>query len=62
MRKRIEARQHAVIVVAEGAGQHLFASERGECDASGNRKLQDIGVCLRDRIASYFKRPASPST
>jgi 6-phosphofructokinase 1 len=55
LRKRIEARQHAVIVVAEGAGQHLFAGQREEYDASGNRKLQDIGVFLRDRIAGYFR-------
>ena len=55
LRKRIAARQHAVIVVAEGAGQHLFACESGECDASGNRKLQDIGVFLRDKISQYFK-------
>ncbi|MEI8374496.1 MAG: ATP-dependent 6-phosphofructokinase [Planctomycetota bacterium] len=55
LQKRIVARQHAVIVVAEGAGQHLFASESSECDASGNRKLQDIGVLLREKISRYFK-------
>jgi 6-phosphofructokinase 1 len=55
LRKRIEARRHAVIVVAEGAGQEYFACEKGDCDASGNRKLQDIGVFLRDKIAQYFK-------
>ena len=55
LQKRIEARRHAVVVVAEGAGQHLFACESGECDASGNRRLQDIGVFLRDRISQYFK-------
>jgi len=55
LRQRIEARRHAVIVVAEGAGQHLFACESSECDASGNRRLQDIGVFLRDKISQYFK-------
>lgn len=55
LRKRIEARQHAVVVVAEGAGQHLFAAEKDERDASGNRKMHDIGVYLRDKIAAYFK-------
>jgi 6-phosphofructokinase 1 len=55
LRKRIEARRHAVIVVAEGAGQHLFDSACDDCDASGNRKLQDIGVFLRERILQYFK-------
>ena len=29
LQKRIAARRHAVIVVAEGAGQHLFACENG---------------------------------
>ena len=27
----------------------------GECDASGNTKLADIGVYLKDRITQYFK-------
>jgi 6-phosphofructokinase 1 len=55
LQKRIKARQHAVIVVAEGAGQHLFACESGDCDASGNRKLQDIGVFLREAISRHFQ-------
>ncbi len=60
LQKRIAARRHAVIVVAEGAGQHLFACEKDECDASGNRKLHDIGVFLRDRISQYFKAAGIP--
>jgi 6-phosphofructokinase 1 len=60
LQKRIEARRHAVIVVAEGAGQHLFSQEAAECDASGNRKLQDIGVFLRDKISAYFKTVGIP--
>jgi 6-phosphofructokinase 1 len=55
LQKRIEMRQHAVIVVAEGAGQDLFASE-GEKDASGNVKYKDIGIYLKDSIKSYFKK------
>lgn len=55
LHKRIEARQHAVVVVAEGAGQHLFAGARDERDASGNPRPHDIGVYLRDRIADYFR-------
>lgn len=38
--------------MAEGAGQQLV-SQAGH-DASGNKKLGDIGIYLRDRIASYF--------
>ena len=54
LRKRIEQRHHAVIVVAEGAGQELFAAT-GERDASGNVKYGDIGLYLRDAIKAYFK-------
>jgi 6-phosphofructokinase 1 len=52
--KRLERRGHAVILVAEGAGQKLV--ERGdEVDASGNIKLLDIGVYLKQRIGQYFR-------
>jgi len=54
LEKRLEARHHAVIVVAEGAGQDLFNST-GEHDASGNVKFNDIGIYLRDAIKEHFK-------
>ena len=54
LKKRLEQRSHAVIVVAEGAGQDLFAST-GERDASGNVKFVDIGIHLRDAIKKHFK-------
>jgi len=54
LRMRLEARKHAVIVVAEGAGQNLFTST-GEHDASGNVKFGDIGIYLRDAIKGHFK-------
>jgi 6-phosphofructokinase 1 len=54
LRKRIEQRNHAVIIVAEGAGQDLLGADKGT-DASGNRKLGDIGVYIRDRIIDYFR-------
>jgi 6-phosphofructokinase 1 len=54
LEKRLEARHHAVIVVAEGAGQDLFKST-GEYDASGNVKFTDIGIYLRDSIKKHFK-------
>ena len=54
LKKRLEARKHAVIVVAEGAGQDLMKS-RGERDASGNLKFGDIGLYLRDAIKQHFK-------
>ncbi|MBI5586096.1 MAG: ATP-dependent 6-phosphofructokinase [Deltaproteobacteria bacterium] len=54
LKQRLERRGHAVIVVAEGAGQDLLAGT-GERDASGNLKHGDIGLFLRDRIKAYFK-------
>jgi 6-phosphofructokinase 1 len=55
LQQRLERRSHAVIVVAEGAGQDLTAKSQ-ERDASGNIKYGDIGVFLRNRITDYFKR------
>jgi 6-phosphofructokinase 1 len=50
---RVLARQgHAVVVVAEGAGQSLFTPTRDR-DASGTARLADIGGLLRDRITSH---------
>lgn len=54
LRDRILARRHAVIVVAEGAGQHLIPAERQQRDASGNLKLHDIGPFLQQKILEYF--------
>lgn len=54
LEKRILNRSHAVVLVAEGAGQELIG-ETGETDASGNKVLGDIGVFIRDKIAEYFK-------
>jgi len=52
LERRLDARHHAVLLVAEGAGQHLVSAEGH--DASGNGKLGDIGVHLRDCIHRYF--------
>ena len=55
LKERLKKREHAVIVVAEGAGQELtrLTDER---DASGNIRFADIGVFLRDQIKAYFDR------
>ncbi len=53
LRTRIERRKSAVIVVAEGAGQRFVKTN--EKDASGNQKLGDIGVFMKDTITKYFK-------
>lgn len=50
---RIKRKCHAVVVVAEGVANNLCALN--EKDASGNRKLGDVGTFLRDGILKYFK-------
>lgn len=54
LERRLEMKEHAVIVVAEGAGQDLLGKS-GETDASGNAKLENIGHLLRDAIGAHFK-------
>lgn len=46
---------HAVMVVAEGAGQNLFEGLPEMRDASGNVLKHDIGPFLVDKINAYFK-------
>lgn len=50
LRRRLAERGHAVVVVAEGAGQHLFGGADPGRDASGNPKLHDIAGLLAERI------------
>src|ERR1700722_19290809 len=51
LKRRLARSKHAVIVVAEGAGQELCAEANGDrmTDPSGNLRLSDIGVVLKDR-------------
>jgi 6-phosphofructokinase 1 len=56
VRRRLQKSGHAVIVVAEGAGQHLFDCASGEADASGNAKLQDIGLLLKQCLSNDCKQ------
>lgn len=60
LKKRILNRRHAVIVVAEGAGQDLLQADGQERDASGNVKLKDIGLFLRDSIKTHFQKEKIP--
>jgi len=48
LRRRLESRGHAVIVVAEGAGQDLVGGEGA--DPSGNRRFGDVGALLKECI------------
>ena len=57
LEKRLVSRYHAVIIVAEGAGQNLFASKGPvRRDASGNIRLNDIGVFLKETIEEHFHK------
>jgi 6-phosphofructokinase 1 len=60
LERRILQRSHALIVVAEGAGQHLFPQVPARADASGNPVHEDIGRFLRDRIEEYFAKRGIP--
>jgi len=55
LQRRLENRGHAVIVVAEGAGQDLMEKSFDQ-DASGNIRLNDIGIFLREKIREYFSK------
>ncbi len=52
--RRLDRRQHAVILVAEGAGQDLMVNEKMGKDASGNKTYGDIGVFLKNEISSFL--------
>jgi 6-phosphofructokinase 1 len=56
LEKRLQLRGHAVIVVAEGAGQKFFKVNGEDLDDSGNVKLKDIGVFLKAAISDYFDK------
>lgn len=50
----LKRHKHAVIVVAEGAGQELFENTKQRVDQSGNVLKDDIGELLKSEISDYF--------
>ena len=58
LKKRIKSRGHAVILVAEGAGQDILRNNISpmEKDPSGNIRLLNIGLFLKNVIEDYFKK------
>jgi len=54
LKERLRHKEHAVVVVAEGAGQNLFDAELGS-NKSGNKNLADIGLLLKNEIKTAFK-------
>ncbi len=57
LEKRLLARDHAVICMAEGAAQDILVADAAlqEKDASNNVKLEDVGIWMKNRIIQYFK-------
>lgn len=60
LEERIITKRHAVVVVAEGAGQEHVPVEGA--DASGNKRLGDIGLFLETTITEYFEKRDIPIT
>ena len=60
LERRLAAKEHAVVVVAEGAGQEWLDECPAEFDASGNRKLGDVGTFLKWQIEAHFKKRKIP--
>ena len=56
---RLVSRRHAVIVAAEGAGQHLMEGSR-QTDASGNVMLSDVADLLRREIKRFLTERGIP--
>lgn len=54
LKERLARRKHAVIVIAEGAGQDLIL-QNGTKDASGNIVFGDIGLFVKEKIATFFR-------
>lgn len=61
LKRRVEEQGHAVVVVAEGAGEELLGTST-ETDRSGNKKLPPIGEWMKDKISEYFKEQGCPAT
>jgi 6-phosphofructokinase 1 len=59
--RRVVEKGHAVVVVAEGAGEELLG-QSAEVDAGGNRKLPPIGEFMKEKIEKYFAKNGYPST
>lgn len=51
---RVKKNGHAVVVVAEGAGEEILG-ESAEKDAGGNKKLPAVGEFLKKEVVKYFK-------
>lgn len=62
LERRMRSRGHAVVVVAEGAGQHLLGQATEQRDPSGNVGKRDVAELLRERIGRHFADCQIPVT
>jgi 6-phosphofructokinase 1 len=61
LQRRLESAHHAVVAVAEGAGQDVIKQLPADTDASGNKRYADIGGYLKEQIVTYFKQVGIPA-
>ncbi len=66
LERRLEARGHALIVVAEGCARRFASPDQLERDAAGNvaysKSEVDAGLYLKDAISAHFKKLGRPVT
>ncbi|TKJ38042.1 MAG: diphosphate--fructose-6-phosphate 1-phosphotransferase [Planctomycetes bacterium B3_Pla] len=61
LEKRLDEKHHALIVVAEGAGQNLIEkNDDKKKDISGNILHEDIGLFLKKKITEHFQKKNKP--
>jgi len=61
LRRRVMEKGHAVVVLAEGAGEDVLG-QSAEVDAGGNRKLPAVGDWVKKQIETYFSGQGMPAT
>jgi len=60
LKKRLQRKQHALVVIAEGAGQSNFEKMEKVKDASGNVLHHDIGIYIKEAIREQFEKEGFP--
>jgi 6-phosphofructokinase 1 len=60
LRQRIARRAHAVVVVAEGAGQDLIPDDDPQYRPRNGREFKNIGLFLRDQILRHCDATGTP--
>jgi len=61
IRKRVKEQDHAVVVVAEGAGEELLG-ESSVKDKGGNKALPPIGEYMKEQIIQHFDEHGEEAT